>query len=725
MKPSAWDGAAVFVVVCAALIAFDKSTSFGFVFDDDVAVEKNMLVISPNATLTDYLTRDFWGVNMSSKYSHKSFRPLTTLSFRLNYLAERSPRLFHATNVYMHAAVSALLYFVSLFAFKQGRGGAAVASLLFALHPVHTEAVANVTGRSEMMYSLFFAAALLVRVWVDGVDGEQCVTRSVVNGVVVPLLYLLALTSKETAAVLPAFFIAEGVFHHLCARVNESGRGKGEGKSEGRQMRFISTLIQLGGMGVVAIVYSVWRTTVSGGRLTPNITHLDNPLVAVNTTLDYTSIWFVINAYYVRLVMWPSRLSPDYSYSCFPTSLSSPLFPSFFSSSLAWVAAALCVFALALYLAGKRGRTQYVWTALAWYIILMLPASNTFILVGTTVGERLLYLPSFAFCVLIAEFITAVGEWHTTEKKGVGKVQSGKERAGKSGIASRFAKVGGRIGGVVAIAVVVGVAVVMMTASLRAVDMWQNKTTLFEAAAEVCPTSAKVQKALGSNYAHLADVAGGGKKKIEKAEAGSREHALMQKAVHHYRLAVSIKPDFTEAVYELGICELRAGYRDEGRATLRRNLELRPSSYKTFNALAFAYLEDGMMEAALPTFLDCLYYAWDSEAQSEMATNIGNILSTLPPRTPLSRLQSQQGGKASSMTAREAAISYYLLSTRLRPRSADAVFNMGVLYLNSGGSREAAACFAKAVRLNPGEQEYRRALTHAVSQVKAHHSSQK
>lgn len=91
--------------------------------------------------LSHVFTDDFWGLPLTNNESHKSYRPLTTLSFRLNYLLHGlwTPG-FHAVNIAIHSTVCVLYYCMLQ---KLGVDGTVnmVASVLFAAHPIHTEAV--------------------------------------------------------------------------------------------------------------------------------------------------------------------------------------------------------------------------------------------------------------------------------------------------------------------------------------------------------------------------------------------------------------------------------------------------------------------------------------------------------------------------------------------------------------------------------------------------------
>ncbi|XP_063722691.1 protein O-mannosyl-transferase TMTC3-like isoform X2 [Symsagittifera roscoffensis] len=167
-------------LVCSllAFLAFVTSLWCGFVFDDSAAIIKNYDLRSSSAW-TDLFFNDFWGTAMKSERSHKSYRPLTVLTFRLNYwLHELEPFGYHFANALLHSFAT-WAFFHFLVASKDLRNNhaqkgreklagqlwfeesvAVTAALLFAVHPVHVEAVAGVVGRAEMLAFISSLSAL-------------------------------------------------------------------------------------------------------------------------------------------------------------------------------------------------------------------------------------------------------------------------------------------------------------------------------------------------------------------------------------------------------------------------------------------------------------------------------------------------------------------------------------------------------------------------------------
>ena len=115
-------------------------------FDDTAAILNNDDV-QTNTPWINLLWNDFWGTPMSSRSSHKSYRPLTVATFRLNYmLHELQPLGYHLVNVLLHSAVCYLYVLLCGVVFSEV-WPALIAGLLFAVHPIHTEAVSFTTLR--------------------------------------------------------------------------------------------------------------------------------------------------------------------------------------------------------------------------------------------------------------------------------------------------------------------------------------------------------------------------------------------------------------------------------------------------------------------------------------------------------------------------------------------------------------------------------------------------
>lgn len=142
--------------------------------------------------LSYLLRNDFWGTPLWDTGSHGSWRPLSVLSFRLNFLVGGlSPVGYHLVNVLLHCLATGLVVLVG-HALLPFQVGVLAAGALFAVHPIHTEAVAGLVGRADvgacvcyLLAYLSYRRHMLSRQW-----GSLAVTI---------VLALAALLCKETA----------------------------------------------------------------------------------------------------------------------------------------------------------------------------------------------------------------------------------------------------------------------------------------------------------------------------------------------------------------------------------------------------------------------------------------------------------------------------------------------------------------------------------------------
>ncbi|XP_037551698.1 protein O-mannosyl-transferase TMTC1 [Nematolebias whitei] len=131
-------------LVSLCVLCYSNSLHGELVHDDVWAIVNNPDV-RPGSSLRNIFTNDFWGKRMADNTSHKSYRPLSILTFRLNVLlGGMTPLYFHVVNVCLHCTVTCLLMYTCEYCVFESSSLAFVAALLFAVHPVHTEAVSGI-----------------------------------------------------------------------------------------------------------------------------------------------------------------------------------------------------------------------------------------------------------------------------------------------------------------------------------------------------------------------------------------------------------------------------------------------------------------------------------------------------------------------------------------------------------------------------------------------------
>ena len=251
--PPEWlaQGLALLVVGGLAWTLYADALQGAFGFQDEAIVLGNTdTQAAPFAAL---LFHDYSGQKLGGPSSVYGWRPLSVLSFRLNFaVSGHQPFAFKATNICLHAMAACLVYLCSLSLMKDcipWRSAAAphalvhayslAAGLLFCAHPIHTEAVAGVSGRSDVLWVVFLLPAFLLyraatAATLQTFDSRQhelgntADARSSFSGVWPPLLgaaafFCLALLSNEKAILGTLLFAAnDGVWwrRHRGARAD-------------------------------------------------------------------------------------------------------------------------------------------------------------------------------------------------------------------------------------------------------------------------------------------------------------------------------------------------------------------------------------------------------------------------------------------------------------------------------------------------------------------------
>jgi protein O-mannosyl-transferase len=373
---------ALLVLVSCAVYADTLSNRFAY--DDEIQVVQNPY-IRRLASLPTVFAMPTWPGSV--------YRPLVLATYSLTHaLVGSEPWLYHATNVLLHAAVVALAYLVLVR--LVGRGLAFVTCLLFAVHPIHVDAVAGVANRTELMgAALGLVCIWLVLRWDEGrlVEGTA---RSRRHGtawlVALFVVYLMALLSKES--VLTLFLLVP-----LCLWVANPA-GALPGRSTLRA-RYAPPLVVMG--SALAICVAV-RGVVLGELLrdpagTPA---LDNPLGHVGAPERLLRALILLGRYLAEIV-FPARLSPDYSLGAGGLG-EDALAPS------SLVHLALVVGLVALVGAAWRRDRRVVFFGL-WFGAAFALTANLLFAMPTVFGERLAYLPSLGVCGLLAWALLRLG----------------------------------------------------------------------------------------------------------------------------------------------------------------------------------------------------------------------------------------------------------------------------------------------------------------------------
>lgn len=358
-------GLAVFAL---AIGVYANSLGNGFAFDDEWIIAGNERVHGIER-LPEAVSSPYWP---SSAARMALYRPVVVATYAVDWeLWNGSPVGFHAVNVALHGAASVLVLLLLLrlgFTTTAGLAGAAV----FAVHPVHTEAVANVVGRAEVLATIFFLLGCLLYLRRD--------VRPMVRVGGIALCYFLSLGSKETGITLPIVFL-----------LLEALRGVDAAPWIRRVWQERAVYAACAG---TAIVYLGIRTAVLGDFHGSDVAPMLHGTDAITRVANAIRIW----PEYLRLLFYPRHLVADYS-----PGVIMPV-----EGFEALVVLGAIVGGATLLLGAAAWRRWQISLPIFWFVVTVLPVSNVIIPVGILLAERTLYLPSVAIAVVTAGVAAAL-----------------------------------------------------------------------------------------------------------------------------------------------------------------------------------------------------------------------------------------------------------------------------------------------------------------------------
>ena len=450
----------------AVLAVYASSFEAGLVLDNAFIIRRATRVHAATwANVAEILTTDYWWpFNV-----HGVYRPLATLSYLFNWAVLGNagrPAGYHAVNLALHWGNSILVYALGRRVLGLGGITAFLVALLFATHPVATEAVTNVVGRADLLAAASVLGGVLL--YAQAARAPTPAVRRLWLAAVAATAFL-GLLSKESAVVLVGAIAVYDLVFELPAAEAMGWRERA------------SLFLRTAGPRWLALVpplLAVWLIRWWVFHRTPPWT-IGVELNALAGT-DFWTARLTACAALARAVwilLWPSRLCPDYSLDEIAL-VGWPL-----DGGQDWQALLGLIgsgLAMALFLL-LRGRNRPASFFLGFFLAALLPTSNLLFLSTTLLAERLLYLPLVGFCgcaVLGVEAIVSAAE---RLARGAPRVRAPR------GLASACA-----CGLLVLIACAYGA-----RTARRNLD-WRDDVTLFTAALESCPASYRSHELLAA-----------------------------------------------------------------------------------------------------------------------------------------------------------------------------------------------------------------------------------
>uniref|UniRef100_A0A672IKJ1 dolichyl-phosphate-mannose--protein mannosyltransferase n=1 Tax=Salarias fasciatus TaxID=181472 RepID=A0A672IKJ1_SALFA len=659
---AAWAAGRCAVLAALCALCYGNSVHGELVHDDVWAIVNNPDVRAGSG-LRSIFSNDFWGKRMADNSSHKSYRPLCILTFKLNVLLGGfQPLYFHLVNVCLHAAVTCLLMLTCERCVFRSRRLAFVAALLFTVHPVHTEAVSGIVGRADVLACLLFLLTFLSYISAGAGVPEPPTspptappTASAGSLLAALVLGTCAMLVKETGVTVFGVCVLYDALV-LCRRplvcVLSSSR-------LGDVLLLCRPLIKRAGLvsAYVALIMSV-RLWLMGGSM-PLFSEQDNPASFSPHLLTRMLTYSFLLSFNAWLLLAPVVLCYDWQVG------SIPLVESLGDARNA---ATLLLAAVMLALSVRcRQDSRELLVGLLFLVFPFIPASNLFFRVGFVVAERVLYMPSMGYCVLVAH--------------GLGRLCSLLGRWGTAVLS-------------------VSLLLLLLLFSWKTVQqnhVWLSREALFR----LYPRHASAMNNLGTLT-----------RSVEEAE-------------RYYRKALETNPQHNRALFNLGNLLKSQGKEKEAEALLKDSIHFGPHFADAYSSLASLYAEQKRLAEANEVYLKGIENCPDS---SDLHNNYGVFLVDAG-KGELAAAHYQQavrlkpahyvamvnlGRLLRSSNENEEAESWYKRALQVT-RKVDILTPLGALYYNTGRYEEALQVYREAAALQPDSTDIWLALAQVLA----------
>lgn len=723
-------------LVCTAVAVglYVNTLDADFCYDDSRAIKTNQDLL-PETPWTNILYDDFWGTLLTHSGSHKSFRPLCTLSFRFNYaLHSLRPWGYHLLNVLLHGLVTALF---TAFSRPLLGGGlwSLLAGLLFASHPVHTEAVAGVVGRADVGAALFFLLSLFCYARHCGLRrgprGTFQTKRCGGGSVSQCWLWMLgslwcAATSmlwKEQGVTVLAVSAVYDLFVFQRLRFRQAlvlllGKKK--------NISVLLSLCVLASWGVILLSARLYWM----GNKPPNFSNSDNPAADSPYFLTRTLTFLHLPAANAWLLLCPDKLSFDWSMDAMP------LVRTLADWRNLHTVAFYGGFIL-LALLGLRGPTSKVKEingkaqvtngksitngngchapdtnhntnsdqgspkttlnglnelyhcppqtslpstenlvvfSLGILSLPFIPATNLFFYVGFVIAERVLYIPSMGFCLLVA-----------------------------AGARTLYVRLRTRGCKVLLLCLCTGLVLLNGFRTVLRNRDWHNEENLYMSGISVNP--AKAWGNLGNVLKNQGKIA-----EAEKAYRNAlhyrgnmadmlynlglllQENERFSEALHYYKLAIGSRPTLASAYLNTGIILMNQGSLEEAKRTFLTCADIPDENLKDPHA----------HKSSVTSCLYNLGKLLHEQGQQEEALSVyKEAVQKMPRQFAPHSLFNMMGEAYMRLNRLEEAGHWYRESLRSKPDHIPAHLTYGKLLSLTGQKTEAEKYYLRAIQLDP------------------------
>ncbi len=524
---------ALFLAVISLLV-YANTLRNGYVLDDFTVIKGNAIVSKGVSAIPEILSTPYRRGYFIT--SNDLYRPLSLVMFAVEYqLWAGNPAPSHLINILLYAGCVVLLFLFLYNLFERKKAGiAAIGALLFALHPIHTEVVANIKSRDELL--CFFFSFLSLNIFY-----KYQAKGNILQLLIGAFCFFLALLSKETVitflAIIPMIFF----FY----------------QNDNKKRSIYITVISV----VAAIIFLYIRSSVLEfyhANEVATIKGIDNALAIKGVSIESRlATAILVLGYYVKSLLIPYPLISDYSLNTIQM--------THFSNPIVLLSLAFYIF---IFVFGTvrlfRKPKDIVAFSILFYLVTISLFSNIFFLIGTIMGERLMFFPSVGFCLVVALLIA--------------KFMGGSEDI--SIIQLKNKKI---------LALMVSIGIVFSVIIIDRNGDWKSNFTLYSADIKKAPDNSRLYYGMATEMGAM----------INDEKDATRQRKMRDTAIAYYKKSLAIYPDYSEAECNLGYEFFNLLQYDSAEYHEKRSIELTHRQNNAINNLAAIYINERKFREAI------------------------------------------------------------------------------------------------------------------------------
>jgi len=660
------------LIAILGVIAYGNSLDGKFILDDSHNVEDNPLIRS-----WSNLPKVFnINIRMDTGEKRRFYRPLQSVTYMIDYsLWGLNVRGYHVVNVLLHILVVLAIYWLINILFRD-KLLSLLTSILFIVHPIHTETVAYISDRSELLVALFVLLCFIFYI-------KQFNSKRISIYILMLVSFVLALASKENSLILPALLL---LYHYTF-------------KKKIKLNAFIPLLL-------IVLVYIVLR--LEGLKSTAS------KISSATTVFQRIPGFFVAITNYIRVLLLPFNLHMGYGKKVFN-----------FTHPQA-IAGIILTILLLLYAIKVKKSKGVVFFSIAWFFLALLPVSNLYP-IAFYMADHFLYLPSIGFFLLLATGLSYLCKIKKLRVFGIIFILSlltfyscltirqneywrdplaFYQRTlsydpDSAWVLNNLGNAYNDAGDKEEAIELYNKAIENDPAHIEAynnladlyyeLDRKEEAVELYKKAIEIEPDDVEAYNNLGSAYYSMGKAEEAielYKKAIEiapdNAEAYNNLGATyydmgkLKEAIELYKKAIEKNPYYVGAYSNLGVIYYGRGNKEEAIALYRKAIKIDPKIVEAYNNLANAYNDAGNKKEAIELHKKAIEINPDYQ---DSYYNLGVVYE--------------------SMGKDQEAIELYQKAIEIDPNYAKAYNNLGSLYYQRGSEDEAVELYKKAIEADP------------------------